>query len=283
MDPPGRLAQRPIGITRRQLTGHARQPGADGECFHFLAAGDSGVDESDERPGVRLHRAGDVEQQYQSAETLALTPIVPLDRFAVGTQRALHRAAQVECSRRALGSDEAPARPRGPDQSQTGHHLLGQFQLFRGVLGEVLVAQHLGGREPQIDRFVVGRGSAGVGVVVFVFTGVDGQRDVLLFGFCRIDDRITTLPEDGERPLEHRLVLRARQQCRPARPVDMVPRIDAEHRQRIGEPDHAGDRHSDTGTAQQTGKADGELRRRGDGRACGERLRCGRIHVRMPV
>ena len=56
------------------------------------------------------------------------------------------------------------------------------IELLVGVVGEVLVPEHLGGAEAQLDRLLVGR-FGGVGFVAGVVGGVvvDGERDVQRF------------------------------------------------------------------------------------------------------
>src|SRR4029079_5201078 len=69
------LAQCEVRVTAVQLAGDTGQACAQRARFHALHAADRGVDEPQHRPGVRFHRAADVEQQYEAAH--ALTGLLP--------------------------------------------------------------------------------------------------------------------------------------------------------------------------------------------------------------
>ena len=88
-------AQRRVGVAAGQLAGDAGEAGAEGERLDPLAPGDRGVHEADQRPGVGLHRAADVEQQHEPAQPLAGLAPVAADRLAAGAQRGPHRGPQV--------------------------------------------------------------------------------------------------------------------------------------------------------------------------------------------
>ena len=61
------LLQGDVRVAARQLPGQPGEAGAEGEGLHPLAADHGGVDEAQQRPGVGLHRARDVEQQDRAA------------------------------------------------------------------------------------------------------------------------------------------------------------------------------------------------------------------------
>ena len=83
------------GSRELELAGDAGEAGAEGERLDPLAAGHRGVDEAQQRPGVGLHRAGDVEQQDEPPRPLARLAVAAADRLASGPQRGVDGAAQV--------------------------------------------------------------------------------------------------------------------------------------------------------------------------------------------
>ena len=89
------LLEGEVGVAAVQLLGDAGEPGAERERLDPLTTGDRGVDESQHRPGVRLHRTADVEQQHQAAQAIAGLAPVPADRLTTGPDRAAQRLAQV--------------------------------------------------------------------------------------------------------------------------------------------------------------------------------------------
>jgi hypothetical protein len=101
------VAQGHIWVTAVQLPGDPSKASTEGERFHFLAAGDSGVYKSQERSRVWFHRAADVEDEDEAAQALSWCPEVTFDRFASGLDRRPNRAANVRAARRALRWSES--------------------------------------------------------------------------------------------------------------------------------------------------------------------------------
>ena len=228
------------GSRRRELAGDAGQPGAERERLDLLASGDGGVDEPQQRPRVRLHRSADVEQEHE--------PAVAGGRV---------RASGAGSARRPTSSPPAPcgagrvvpcapccaARRRDsrgePTSRRRDISCCASISSCVGVVGEVLVPQHLGGAEAQLDRLVVGR-LGGVGFVVRVVAVSSSTASVMCIGSSAgavLARRLATLPEHLERPVVDLVVLGAAHERRPAGPVRVVAVVDPGRDERFGEGD----------------------------------------------
>ena len=185
---------------------------------------------SQQRPGVGLHRSADVEQQHEASQPGCRRQVVAFDRFAAGADGRADRPADV-------GHRGAPRRraaaQRGAwraDQAQVAHQLLGLGEFVGGVVGEVLVPQDLGGREPQLDHLVVG-GVGVVGAVGGVVVGVDRDGDRQRFFDWGVEPvRAAPFEEHGERPVVERDVLHPAHQRGAARPVGGVAIVESGRR-----------------------------------------------------
>ena len=121
--------------------------------------------------GVRLHRTADVEQENEPPVAGARLLEVASDRFAARPHRRTHRASEIGPIGSTIRRGEPERAARRPDEPESAHQLLSLDELVGAVLGEVLLAQHLGGAEPQLDHRIVaavGLIRAGVGIVTLV-------------------------------------------------------------------------------------------------------------------
>ncbi len=260
-DPRRRLTEGDVRVAARKLAGDAREPGTERERLDLLAPGHGGVDEPQQRPRVRLHRSADVEQQHQPPVARARFAPVTAERLATRLHRRPHRAPQVGAGGTSAAGGETARLAGRADEAQAGHQLLGLVQLLVRVVGEVLVPQHLGGAEPQLDRLLVGS-LGGVGFVVGVVGGVvvDGERDVHRFlGRHVLAHRLAALPEHLERPVVGLVVLRAAHERGPTGPVRVVAIVDPGGDERFGERDRRAHRNGQAGAAQEPRERHGDL------------------------
>ena len=180
-DPLGRLAERHVGVARAELAGDAGEAGAEGERLDPPAPGDGCLDEPQQRPGVRLHRAADVEQQHEAAVARRRPPEVAVDRLALGAQRGADRAPQVGAGRAPRRRAHPQRAARRADEPHARHQPVGLGELGVVVGREVLVPQHLGGAEAQLDGRVVAR-RRGVGLVAVASSSSLSTASVIVIG-----------------------------------------------------------------------------------------------------
>ena len=120
---PGRLG-RPgecrVGVAAAELAGDPRQPGAERERLAALARLHAGVRVGEQHPRVRLHRAGDVQHQYQRA--LARNRLAPaaLERLARVAQRRAEGGSLVGVRPASGHRPGPPAPPRRPAARDPG-------------------------------------------------------------------------------------------------------------------------------------------------------------------
>ena len=169
------------------------------------------------------------------------------------------RVASVRASAAVRRSD----RRGDADESQPRHQLLRLDELGRGVVGEVLVAQHLGGAEAQLDRRIVGpllrcRAAAPSSSLV-----VDRQRDLEQLVLERVVVvGAGVLPEHGERAVEQLVVLGPAHERRPCRPVRRRRGRSMPTQAIASANAHRGARrHGQPGAAQHAGERDRDLAR----------------------
>ena len=157
--PTSRRPPRPRGAVRRrgrgrELAGDPRQPGAERERLAALARLHAGVGVGEQHPRVRLHRAGDVADQYQRAAGAGTGSRQRRSSGSPAWRSAARRVARwSRCDpRRATGPGAAPE-PGRPAARDPGEDRPRERALGVGVLGEVLLAQQLDlarGRRPQL-------------------------------------------------------------------------------------------------------------------------------------
>ena len=219
-DPPRGRADRGVGIARRELARHAREPGAERERLDPGPTDDRGVQEAHERARVRLHRATHVEQEHESTGALPSFERRPMDRLTTGTERGPDRAAQVGATGDAVRSPQATRPPERGREPEVGDQPAGLDELGRRVRGEVAVAQDLG-RAPADGqhrhlRIGLARRFVGVGLLA---VGVEREHDLdRRRRAAQLEPRAGV--ERRERAVVHRDVFGAGHERRASGPVD---------------------------------------------------------------
>src|SRR2546421_716942 len=129
--------KRLLRVACLELLGQPMQPRSEREHLHAATRADDRVQEEEQRPGVRLHRARDVAQDDQLARNLDSPPKRTLDGVAAAPERAAGEPAEVEPPPPWVWAQPAGAaeRPRRP------HLLEGP-----GRASELLRPPRLGGR-----------------------------------------------------------------------------------------------------------------------------------------
>ena len=147
--PPRRSARSGSRIRSSRVTRVSRVPRVKASTARGRAA-DHDVREAQQRVGVGLHRAGDVDQQHDLARPPGPVAAAQLAQLAVVAQRGAQRAPRVGAAVRGPGAAAATARVGRSGRSRASSRRRCS-RSAGGELGEVAVAQHLGAAGPRVD------------------------------------------------------------------------------------------------------------------------------------
>src|SRR5439155_14688441 len=131
-------------IVRRELPGEAGEPRAERERLDSATGADGRVQVEDERPRVRLHRAGDVAEQDEPTGRLLPAAEGALERVTACGDRAAGQPSEVEGAAAGVRTQAARSATRAGgrdlgDERPEAVELVGRHRT------EVLRAQHLAG------------------------------------------------------------------------------------------------------------------------------------------
>ena len=137
----GDRGHRGVGLAQRQLAGEPGQPGAEREHLGGGAAAGGGVGEAQQRVGVDVHAAADVDEQHDPARADGGAPVAQPGGLAAGAQDGAQRAAGVD--RAARGRRRRRETRGSPGSDEPGQQPAQLGALVRGEPADVALAQLL--------------------------------------------------------------------------------------------------------------------------------------------
>src|SRR2546429_3600002 len=129
-DPRGCGRKGLLRVAGPELLRQPVQPRSEREHLHTATRADDRVQEEEQRPGVRLHRARDVAQDDQLARNLDSPPKRALDGVASAPERAARQPAKVEPPpprvwAQSAGATQRPRRRHPPERPPRSGELPG--------------------------------------------------------------------------------------------------------------------------------------------------------------
>ena len=257
-DSPGDRADRFADAPGAQLHGDAGELGREQKRLDASLPPRERVREVQQHARVAFHRSADVAQEDDGPRTDAPRPPRQREDVAAGTQTARDRAPQIDARSASANPSPGPALARTPHQpierQPRPHDLVG------AELPEVLVGQRTdiapclqqcGRRGALVWRIDV---ACWRPFAVTLTTAVLVRRPRRTL-HVRAASRVHA-PEHVERAIEHRELIVAMHQQRPAGVIDLVARRQVHVLQRLRDVDHAADVHVDAAAPKQPAEDD---------------------------